>query len=138
MIGNGFNGQEVTQVLNTLQQQGIFVVVISEKLGTVTGSDGTKIKVNDTFLTLSPYLVDTLYIVGGTARNQEKFNADVTTFLHEAYKQYKPIGVATTGQSFIQPSNNNNLAGVVFAANNPNFEKDFVTAIGQMRFWNRR
>ncbi|WP_042149002.1 catalase [Paucisalibacillus sp. EB02] len=138
LVGNGFNGREVTSVLTALQQQGIFVVVISEKLGTVTGSDGTKLKVNDIFLTLSPYLVDSLYIVGGSASNQERFNSDVTNFIHEAYKQYKPIGVATTGQSFIQTSNNNNLAGVVFAANNPNFERDFVTAIGQMRFWNRR
>src|SRR5690606_5334233 len=40
LIGNGFNGKEVTNVLNYLQQCVVFVEVISETLGTVTGADG--------------------------------------------------------------------------------------------------
>ncbi|WP_026905731.1 catalase [Paucisalibacillus globulus] len=138
LIGEGFHGSEVTHVLNHLQQCGVFVEIISERLGTVNGSDGTTLKVDKTFLTSSPYLVDSLYVVGGSSRNQEKFNSDVTEYVHVAYKHYKPIGVATTGQSFIQPSGQNNLAGVVFAANNSNFSEDFVSAIAEQRFWNRR
>lgn len=138
LIGDGFNGAEVTNVLNTLQQNGVFVDIVSERLGTVTGSDGTTLKVNKTFLTSSPYLVDSLYVVGGNSNNQGKFNADITEFVHVAYQHYKPIGVATTGQSFVQSSPGNNLAGVVFAANNPNFGEDFVAAIAQMRFWDRK
>lgn len=137
VIGDGFNGGEVTSVLNYLQQNGVFVEIISDKLGTVTGSDGTKIKVTQTFITYSPYLVDSLYIVGGKTNYQAKFDQCVTEFVHEAYKQFKPIGIASTGRLYIQTSENNNLAGVVFAENNPNFGQDFVTAIGQMRFWNR-
>lgn len=138
LIGDGFNGAEVTNVLNTLQQNGVFVDIVSERLGTVTGSDGTTLKVNKTFLTSSPYLVDSLYVVGGNSNSQGKFNADITEFVHVAYQHYKPIGVATTGQSFVQSSPGNNLAGVVFAANNPNFGEDFVAAIAQMRFWDRK
>lgn len=137
LIGNGFNGQEVTNVLNILQENGVFVDIISEQLGTVTGDDGTKIKVNKTFLTSSPYLVDSIYVVGGNTAYQDKFMQDVSDFVHVAYKHYKPIGIASTGQLYIQTSENNNLAGVVFAANNPNFGKDFVAAIAQQRFWNR-
>lgn len=138
LIGDGFNSNEVNNVLNTLERYGVFVVIISETLGTVTGSDGSELKVDETFLTSSPYLVDSLYVVGGSANNQRKFNADVTEFVHVAYGHYKPIGVATTGESFIQSSAGNNLAGVVFAANNANFGEDFVSAIAQMRFWNRK
>ena len=138
LIGDGFNSNEVNNVLNTLERYGVFVVIISETLGTVTGSDGSELKVDETFLTSSPYLVDSLYVVGGSANNQRKFNADVTEFVHVAYRHYKPIGVATTGESFIQSSAGNNLAGVVFAANNANFGEDFVSAIAQMRFWNRK
>jgi catalase len=137
LIGNDFNGKEVTNVLHTLKQNGVFVSIISEKLGTVTGDDGTKLKVDKTFLTSSPYLVDSLYVVGGSARNQAKFNQDVMNFVQNAYTHYKPIGAASTGQSYIQTSENNNLAGVVFATNNPNFGEEFVTAIAQQRFWNR-
>lgn len=137
LIGNDFNGQEVTNVLNTLKQNGVFVSVISEKLGTVTGTDGTTLKVDQTFLTTSPYLVDSLYVVGGSSRNKAKFKQDVTQFVQNAYTHYKPIGVASTGQSYIHQSENNNLAGVVFAASHPNFGKEFVSAIAQQRFWNR-
>ncbi|WP_165767996.1 hypothetical protein [Virgibacillus indicus] len=88
-------------------------------------------------MTSSPYLVDSLYVVGGSSKNQAKFNQEVTNYVQNAYTHYKPIGVASTGQSFIQVSDTNNLAGVVFAANNSDFGKDFVEAIAQQRFWNR-
>ncbi|RKD21713.1 catalase HPII [Ammoniphilus oxalaticus] len=138
LIGDGFNGKEVTSALQFLQKNGVFIEIISEKLGFVTGADGIKIKVNKTFLTSSPYLVDAIYIVGGNSQYQAKFMQDVLGFVHDAYKHYKPIGLASTGQSYIQTSPNNNLAGVVFAANNPNFPQDFTTAIAQQRFWNRK
>ncbi|MFB4472615.1 catalase [Oceanobacillus caeni] len=138
LIGDDFNGQEVTHVLNTLKQYGVFVDIISDKLGTVTGTDGTPLKVDKTFMTSSPYLVDSLYVVGGCSRNQAKFNQDIMNFVQNAYTHYKPIGVASTGESCIQTSENNNLAGVVFATNNPNFGEEFVSAIAQQRFWNRK
>lgn len=37
LIGNGFNGNEVKNVLDTLQQYGVFIEIVSEQLGTVTG-----------------------------------------------------------------------------------------------------
>ncbi|EGQ25196.1 catalase HPII [Sporosarcina newyorkensis 2681] len=138
LIGNGFNSNEVTNVLNTLEKYGVFVDIVSEKLGTVTGTDGTKLKVDDTFLTTSPYLLDSLYVVGGSSNNQAKFNSDVMNFIQVAYKHYKPIGIASTGQSLLQTSEENNLAGVVFATNNQNFGEEFVSAIAQQRFWNRK
>lgn len=138
LIGNGFDSQEVMHVLNTLQEYGVFVDIISETLGTVTGTNGTQLEVDDTFLTTSPYLLDALYVVGGNSNHQAKFNSNMMEYVQVAYQHYKPIGVATTGQSFIQTSNNNNLAGVVFAKNNANFGKEFVSAIAQQRFWNRK
>ncbi|WP_047986411.1 catalase [Ornithinibacillus californiensis] len=138
LIGEGFNGGEVKQVLNFLQQNGVFIEIVSERLGMISGSDGSKLKVDQTFLTASPYLYDTLYIVGGISKNQDVFNANITDYIQVAYKNYKPIGVAASGQSLLQPSSKNNLAGVVYAANNPNFGKDFLAAIAQQRFWNRK
>ncbi|WP_164669370.1 catalase [Virgibacillus doumboii] len=137
LIGDGFNSNEVTSVLNFLQKYGVFVVIISETLGTVTGSDGTEIKVDATFLTTSPYLLDSLYVVGGTTKSQARFNQHITNFIRIAYNHYKPIGVAATGELYIHKSDKNNMAGVVFAENNPTFEKEFVEAIAHQRFWDR-
>src|SRR5699024_2883520 len=138
LIGNGFNGNEVTNTITFLQQCGVIVVIVSETLGTITGTDGTKLKVDETFLTSSPYLLDSLYVVGGSSKNQAKFNQEMMHFVQNAYKHYKPIGIASTGQSFIQSSEKNNLAGVIFAANNPNFKDEFVSAIAKQRFWKRK
>ncbi|RYG73455.1 catalase [Lentibacillus lipolyticus] len=138
LISNGFNGEEVRKTLDTLYHHGVFMEIISENLGVVTGSDGTKIEVDETFITTYPVLYDSLYVVGGHPEYEEKFKQDTTDFLNEAYKHYKPIGIASTATNYIQPSGNNNLAGVVFAANNPNFNKDFVAAIAQQRFWDRK
>src|SRR5690625_1939490 len=85
LIANGFDDKEVTNVMNTLEQQGAFVEVVSETLQDVTGTDGTKLKVNKTFITTSPYLLDSLYVVGGTAKNEAKFTYDMNHFIYEAY-----------------------------------------------------
>lgn len=137
LIANGFNGAEVKNTLHFLEQNGVFMDIISEKLGTVTGNDGTTIKVNETFLTKYPVLYDSLYIVGGRAENQAKFESDIKEFIAMAYKHYKPIGLATTAQHFLKTSGKNNFAGVIFATNNPNFGREFVTAIAKHRFWDR-
>lgn len=138
IIGNGFEGEEVTHAIETLQQHGVFVDVISEKLGTVTGNDGTKIKVNQIFLTTNHVLYDALYVAGGSTDNQTNFHISTTDFISGAYKYYKPIGLARAAQFYIQPSEYNNLEGVVFAENNPNFGDEFLSAITKRRFWNRR
>lgn len=137
LIDNGFNGEEVRNTLDYLHQCGVFIEIVSEKLGTVTGSDGTKVDVHETFKTTYPVLYDSLYVVGGRPDNEAKFTQSMLEFVNEAYKRYKPIGVATTGDNFIHSSQANNLAGVVFTANNPNFGDDFVKAIAKQRFWNR-
>src|SRR5690625_3657068 len=137
VIGNQFNGREVVNVLNYLQENNVFIHIISDQLGTVVGSDGTQINVDHTFTTTHPYLFDSFYIVGGTSKNQEKLNQGITQFVDKAYSHYRPIGVATTARSYLNPSEGNNLKGVVFTQNNPNFERDFVKAIAKQRFWDR-
>jgi len=51
----------------------VFYDFVGKKLGVITGEDGTLIEVNETFITTDPTLFDALYVVGGTAENQEKF-----------------------------------------------------------------
>jgi len=137
LVGNDFNGAEVKLTLDTLQKNGVFVELVSEQLGTITGKDGTKFKVDQTFTSTHYVLYDSLYVVGGRTKNQEVFDSYAADFISGAYKHYKPIGVASNARSYIQASINNNLAGVVFSTNNPNFGTDFVAAITTRRFYNR-
>ncbi|WP_059103585.1 catalase [Shouchella shacheensis] len=133
LIGDGFDGDEVISVLNYLQQNGVFIDIVSDQLGTVTGANGTTLEANKTFLTSSPYLLDSLYVVGGHSKNEALFISEIMNYIDVAYKHYKPIGVATTAQSYFQHAS----PGVIVAANHPDFGNEFVSAIAQKRFWNR-
>src|SRR5699024_5260544 len=117
---------------------GVFIDIVSEKLGTVTGDDGTKINVDDIFTSSNPVLYDSIYVVGGRSDNEAKFEQDITHYIRETYRHFKPIGVATSAESFFNPSDMNALPGVVFATNNSNFNEEFVTAIAKQRFWQRK
>src|SRR5699024_11131490 len=137
LIGDGYKGEEVKSVINTLKEYGVLMDLISEKLDTVTGEDGTEIKVDKGFVTTYRVLYDSLNVVVRRGDAYANIHQDIMHFVNSAYKHYKTIRVATTGENYIQTSEKNNLAGVVFAADNPNFGKEFVSAIAKQRFWNR-
>lgn len=138
LIGNGFNAKEVAETIRELERYGVWVVIVSEMLGTVKASDGTILVVDESFITTSPYLLDSLYIVGGESGNQLSFDYNIADYIQVVYKNYKPIGVAATGQDYLQKAANMNMAGVVFAKDNPDFENEFIHAIAHMRFWDRK
>ncbi len=138
LIGNEFNSKEVSNTLDLLNSNNIFYDIISEKLGTVTGSDGKlQLEVKETFMTKFPVLYDAIYVVGGKAMNQAEFDQKIMEFCYKTYKHFKPIGVATGGQTYIDQSQFKDNTGIVCATNNKKFGDDFVNAIAQKRFWDR-
>lgn len=138
LIEDGFNSREVLQTINILEHYGAFVDIISEKLGYVIGYDGTKLKVDDTFITKYSVLYDSFYIVGGNASNQVQFDKDIKEWYHFAYEHYKPIGIASSAEHYVKSSRDRNYEGVIFASNNPDFKEEFVSAVATQRFWNRK
>ncbi len=137
LIGNGFNLPEVEMTIKTLRRYGVDYTIVSEKFGVIRSSEGQKVRVNETFLTTAPVLFDSLYVVGGTANNQAKLYSDIAYFIDEAYKHYKPLGIATSGVPFFNASNAKAGPGIEFASSNPELRNAFVNIIAQQRFWNR-
>ena len=137
LIGNGFNIAEVKETVQTLENAGANVTLVGEKLGPVVSAENVQGKITETFLTTDAVLFDALYVVGGKAENQAKFQSDIENFIDEAFMHYKPIGIATTGESFFEASNAKQGPGIVFASENPNFDQAFVKAVGKQRFWDR-
>jgi len=138
IIGNGFNDQEVTSTIENLSKYGVWVYTIGEKIGMVKGKNGMEINVSDTFLTTSPVLFDSLYVVGGKALNQAKFNSDSVYFINETFKHYKPISIASTANSLFKASNAKEGPGIILNENNSDSSDEFLTAITQQRFWYRQ
>ncbi|MEO4054957.1 catalase [Solibacillus sp. CAU 1738] len=137
LIGKNFNAAEVNQMIKTFKRYGVCYKVISEKLNPVSSLDGAKLQVDETFLTTAPVLFDSLYVVGGTATDQAKFNSDMTDYIRQAYKHYKPIGIASSGASYFNAINAPIGPGILFATGNPNFGDDFIKIITRQRFWDR-
>src|SRR5699024_5702301 len=128
LISDGFHDEEVIKMLEVLHKYGVFVEIVSEKLGVVTGANGTDIEVDKTFLSTRPYLFNSLHCVGWNTEHHTKINPDMLYLTNVAYTHYKPIGVDTNAQSYRKTSKANNLYGVVFASNNLNLEKEFIEA----------
>ncbi len=118
-----------------MNQNGVFFDVISEKLGPVTGTGGTMLKANQLFVTTSPVLYDSLYVVGGQAEDQTKFDQEIRHYVNMADRHCKPIGLATTAAGYGKGLKK--AAGVVFAMENLDFETEFMEAVKRQRFWER-
>jgi len=137
LIGNDFPEREVMATIQTLKEKGVFVHIVSQALGYIKGNSGGQLKVDDTFLTKSSVLYDSIYVVGGKVHKQANFAEMITEWVNEAYQHYKPIGVATSGDPYIHASDKNNLDGVIFAKQTTNFPDAFVEAVAKQRFWHR-
>ena len=137
LVTTGFDGDEVQKTLEALKKQGVFYEIISETMGEVQGSDGVTLRVDKPFVSTAPVLVDALYVVGGTGKIPTAFTQSTVQFVNEAYRHYKPIGVAKTGERYIHATKHNNLAGVIYATKTKDFSEQFIQAIAKQRFWNR-
>ena len=137
LIADDFDDREVQAVLDALKESGAVPHFISDKLGMVTGSGGTSLEIDETFITSHPVLFDSYYFVGGKSSKQKVFNEHSAEFFRQAYRFFKPIGVATTGESCVQLSTDNDPKGVLMAAEDPDFPTNFVAAVAKQRFWDR-
>ncbi|WP_172373576.1 catalase [Sporosarcina jiandibaonis] len=136
LIGNNFDGDEVKSVVDALANAGMIVDIVSEKQGKVNDSNNQlTVEVNETFLTVHSVLYDGLYVVGGKADNQKKFENDIADFINEAFRHYKPIGIATTAKRLFSSSKTE--PGIVFADEAKDFNEDFIAAVAAHRHWNR-
>jgi len=138
LLGDGFDGKEVNAVLKAFAENSVLFETISEKQGMLTGKDGTQLEVLKSFLAVDPTLYDAIYVVGGKSPMQMKFDTNLFDFVRMHYSHMKPIGVASGAGDYIIKSELNNMDGVIFAENNKEFTDQFIGAIAQQRFWDRK
>ncbi|MFG6114956.1 catalase [Halobacillus sp. MO56] len=136
IVAEGFNGSEVTSVIEALKKAEVEPEIISDKLGTVKGTDGEELEADHTFLTGESVLFDALYAVGSTSADK-KFQQDALYFLKEAFAHYKPIGATHEGVDLLKKAEIADGLGVVTNDDLKSFVKEFVAAIAEHRHWDR-
>ncbi|MFG6121167.1 catalase [Thalassobacillus sp. B23F22_16] len=136
IVAEGFNGQEVTSVIEALKKAEVEPEIISNKLGTVKGTDGEELEADHTFLTGESVLFDALYAAGSKSMDK-KFQQDALYFLKEAFAHYKPIGATHEGVDLLKKAKIEDGLGVVINDDLKSYVKEFVAAIAEHRHWDR-
>ncbi|MFT9846255.1 catalase [Aneurinibacillus sp. REN35] len=140
---NGFNDADVAQVMEALQKVGVTAEIISNHLGTITGTSGQQLEVTHTFLTSDSVLFDAVYVAGGQQSVKIlKGQKEAVKFIDEAFGHYKAIGASNEGVELLAAAGIEPTAqepGVVIGAGQEagSFHEKLIEAITQHRHWAR-
>lgn len=143
LADNGFNGAELSSLLEMLKKSGITAEIISKKLGMIKGDDGTELEVMQTFLTSSSVLYDALYIAGGQQSvDSLKQKKEAVYFVDEAFSHFKAVGAGKEASEILAAAGIGveGAPGVVVFENSKEVTGDsqkFIKAIAEHRHWNR-
>jgi catalase len=143
LADNGFNGAEISGMMEMLQKSGITAEVISQKLGMLKGNDGTEVEVQHTFLTSSSVLYDALFVAGGQQSvDSLKQKKEAVYFVDEAYSHFKAIGAGKEASGLFAAAgiNAEGAPGVVVFESSKEVTGDsqkFIDAVIAHRHWNR-
>jgi len=145
---NGVDDKLLSNMMNALLAAGAQCKVIAPKLGTIKGTSGKEIKVDQSFLIATSVVFDAVYVAGGEACVEALLKeAEALHFVEEAYKHCKPVAAEATALAFLEYTYLGNKMeeegynatddGVIVNGNNKNFPNAFITAMKQHRFWKR-
>ncbi len=153
LAADGVNAAQIAMLKQSLSALHINSEVVSLYGGSIVNSEGGKIEVDQTFLTTASVLYDAIYVPGGD-RSIEALTAhgNPLSFIHEAFKHFKPIAATGEGVDLLMQANlqgidssqvndkMSNQLGVI-ASRDPAdmvaFTKAFIDAIKEHRFWTR-
>ncbi len=144
---------QIATIEQSLSAMHINSEVVSLYGGSIVNSHGSKIEVDQTFLTTASVLYDAIYVPGGD-RSIEALTAhgDPLSFIYEAFKHFKPIAATGEGVDLLMQANlqgidssqvNGSMSsqlGVIASrdtAELATFATTFIDAIKQHRFWTR-
>lgn len=152
---NGFNYEEVNQVMEGLKGAGLNCEIVSTNKGMIKSSDGREMKVTKNQVTTTSVKYDAVYVPGGKESvDKMKTQGYVLHFINEQYKHLKTIAASNEGIEIIRASQINlatnqkdaqapemQKEGIVTVGDTDdlsNFCEQFVEAIARHRHWDRQ
>ncbi|WP_349409854.1 catalase [Pseudalkalibacillus sp. SCS-8] len=135
IVGDEFNGQDLTHILSELKAEGAMPEIISSKLGTLQGTNDHELEVDHTFLTCDSVLFDAIYAVGGK-KVDSAFEQHAQQFIQEAFIHFKPIGATHEGKKWIEGMKEHD--GVILEDDANVFTDKFLESVAAHRHWNRQ
>lgn len=143
LADHGFNGAEVSGVMESLKKSGITAEIVSKQLGMIKGDDESEIEAQHTLLTGSSVLFDALYIAGGQQSvDSLKQKKEAVYFVDEAFSHLKAVGAGKEGAELLAAAGigHEEAPGVVVFENSKEVTGEaqkFIKAVAEHRHWNR-
>jgi catalase len=154
LVDEGYNYDDVSEVMQALKGAGARTDLISKYMGMLKSSSEEEIEVNKNYLTAASVLYDAVYVPGGKESiDALKMQGDAIHFINEAFRHCKPLGATGEGIEFLKIANLLDIKyaskesadkvisdkGVVTAikVNNGSFSDSFIAAIAKHRHWDR-
>ncbi|MBD5655680.1 MAG: catalase [Candidatus Eremiobacteraeota bacterium] len=142
LVGNGSNVDDVEAMRTALTAAGATALVLSSKLGSVAGENGTPLAVDHTLLTMPSIVFDAVYVPGGHDAAATLAGSPVARdFVGEAYQHGKAIAATGAGRELLSdagvPTGSDRDAGVVIGEGAGDSIDAFLEAIGNHRAWER-
>ncbi|GAB3792603.1 hypothetical protein GCM10028868_08070 [Virgibacillus kimchii] len=136
LLTDGFEGEDVKNILEQLERKKMYVEIVSDKQGMIKGTKDVKVEADHTFVTADPVLFDAVYAAGGMEKSKE-FDSNASYYLKEAFSHFKPIGATHEGKDLIKAQNLSAQSGVIMEASVNSFAEQFTEAVSKHRFWDR-
>lgn len=137
IIDEQYDSNALKNAMASWEKAGLEPVFVSRRLGTLEGTNGDSLSVDETFLTGSPLLYDGLFVIGGPYATRD-FHFMTNQFIVHQFNHYKPIGGIDEGAKWIEEIHLQNRPGVLTSrAPTDGFYKAFVNAMAKQRFWDR-
>ncbi|KDN55657.1 catalase [Flavobacterium seoulense] len=144
ICAEGVSEAAVMNIKNALLQKDAKGVVVAPHLGAIATDNDKSIAVNFSFLTASSVLFDAVYIPHGHDVDALAKNDDAIEFINDAYKHCKLIAADGDAIELINLMPfafkiSNDDKGILLSkeAASETFAKNFTTAMGEHRFWER-
>jgi catalase len=146
LVADGVAIDEVEAMQSALKAENVLSEIVGPHVGEIEG-DGGVTEAMKTFANSSSILFDAVYVPGGGESIELlKDIPDVLRFIDEAYKHGKAIAASGEGVELVKETKTGELVtdddaaeqGVLFAEDADTLAPDFMEAIANHRFHNRR
>ncbi|MFS0783995.1 catalase [Bacillus sp. 1P06AnD] len=153
---DGFNYEEVTDVINALKKEGAQYEIISENLGQIESQEGQVLPVDQNLFTADSVVFDGVYVAGGKQSVERLMNnKKAIVIAAEAFEHFKTVAAVNEGADLLKAAGIQPLApesmsteeklyddaGLIIKMNATgdvsDFSKALVQGIAKQRHWNR-
>jgi catalase len=139
LVADGVDGSDVAAIQGALKAAGAHSEVVGTHLGATRTGSGPAVTATATYLTTASVRYDAIAIAGGPGIPALTGNGDAVHFVEEAYKHYKAVAAAGTGQTLLRAAVGDVLGqpGVVTGPSGAAVAQPFVGAVAAHRHWTR-